>query len=623
MHFMHCMQRHWNEDLRLANTPGLLSGWRQFDTAVADAEAGNAPWQILQLPTGSGKTQALKVLCSLTNPLSGPGILIVTKFKQEADNIAAGVNQLARCKLAMAVHSDTADATSSFSNTPVLVITHAAYRLGLIEAANAGHSERLERCHRYHFGARQLVVIDEAFDWVEAYRVNLADMRSMLGDIVAVLPDPVRRDARRLLELANALTAAAAQKADRRLGAGEFGLVEQTDFVALAQAIANLPERNFAQWADGRSDNTTAEEQLAFEGLSKARYQALLSDIRSISQIGFVWTSNRRGKAELHSSRNLMDVCPRPGIILDATASIDPVYQLMGDRVRLLSRPAGIRSYASVTLHVSSGHAVGKEHLTEHAASCGRKLLDELRPALAGRKTLFCTHKDVKEDVAAAVSSELDVHYVHWGNIDGRNDWKDCDSAVFLGLPYLDDIVPTNAFFAFKGPQQDEWFGGSRRFGAHRDIRKSLKDGFIAKSLIQAINRTRCRSPVGPKGDCEPTSIYLLLPDDETGRRVRTAIVEQMPGVQVMPWQSSVARRTNSKTAMMEQLVALMARTEIGTYLKSWVVQQLGANSRTFERITAELRKSSASRYRLSLLGVQYQSACGRGNEARFVKSAI
>jgi hypothetical protein len=160
----------------------------------------------------------------------------------------------------------------------------------------------------------------------------------------------------------------------------------------------------------------------------------------------------------LHSSRSLIGVDGMRGVILDATAEIDPTYSVMRDQVDLMPRPTGIRIYQNVTLHVSHGHKVGKEHLAQNAGKEWAVIWGDLSKRLAGKRILVCAHKDARPAIEQYRPKDGYVHFDNRGNLDGRNDWNRCEAAILFGLPYLDNIEPAQRFIAHQGAQHDEWF---------------------------------------------------------------------------------------------------------------------------------------------------------------------
>lgn len=621
MTFINRMIEHWTSKLELSHSEPLVKGWLQLEQATGQIADQSKQWQVVQLPTGSGKTEALKVLCSVQHPILHPHILIVTRFNDEADQIAHGVNELAGRTMARSLHSEAPCSPDILGSYQVLVITHSAYRLALIEKANTGNSPRLDH---YYAGlnSREWVIIDEAFDWVDAYDIDLGDMRSMCGDLVGLLKGPARSDVERLHGLATKLTEDAHSKSDKMLSSEQFDLLDRVEFQRLKEAVESLPKEAFAAWKDMQDciDTDLVFGQAQIRTPFRTRYIDLLSSLEIISRIGFGWTTNRRGKSLLHSSRSLLGAAGKHGVILDATAGIDPTYLVMGTRVRVLPRPEGIRSYANVRLNLSYGHRVGKEHLVQNAAKEWPVIWGQLSQTLNAKRPLVCTHKDVKA-VVKHFGTSTSMELAHWGNLDGKNEWSSCDAAVFFGLPYIDDIAPAHTYFAHQGPQSDDWFAGNRSFGGYADIRRSLQDGFIARSVVQAANRTRCRKPIDNAGNCDPTDLYLLLPARGTTSDVVTnSLRRQMPGVVVTEWEAGATRRKARKASAETRLLEYFKSAPKGIHLKSAVVSGLGTNARSFERMTAELRKPTPIAEQLAAIKVGYCSTAGRGKEAYFIK---
>src|SRR5262249_28032026 len=126
----------------------------------------------------------------------------------------------------------------------------------------------------------------------------------------------------------------------------------------------------------------------------------------------------------------------------------------------------------------------------------------------------------------------------HWQALDGRNDWQHHDTVVIFGLPYRDAAWSANTFMALQGGKDTEWLNadGNRPFQGYPDIRKALAVGQLVTDVVQAINRVRCRRVTDAQGNCLPVDVYLLLPNDQTGREVLEGVQREMPGIMVEPW---------------------------------------------------------------------------------------
>ena len=117
----------------------------------------------------------------------------------------------------------------------------------------------------------------------------------------------------------------------------------------------------------------------------------------------------------------------------------------------------------------------------------------------------------------------------------GRNDWSDYDTAVIFGLPYLNRIWSTNLFFALRGQQDDYWFQYPD-WNEHDDVHQVMEQRQLSVSIIQAINRVRCRRVIDAQGRSPSADIYLVLPKDQTGDAILRDILVDMPGIVEVPW---------------------------------------------------------------------------------------
>ncbi|MCP3405425.1 hypothetical protein [Bradyrhizobium sp. CCGB01] len=106
-----------------------------------------------------------------------------------------------------------------------------------------------------------------------------------------------------------------------------------------------------------------------------------------------------------------------PGpVVLDATASVDLMYQLMEDRADIIPTRPGVRDYSNVTLHVARTASIGKTKMEELASTQFPQLQANLAERLSvDRSVPFCVHKRVEHLVSAP--GDLGVRRVasaHW-----------------------------------------------------------------------------------------------------------------------------------------------------------------------------------------------------------------
>ena len=91
---------------------------------------------------------------------------------------------------------------------------------------------------------------------------------------------------------------------------------------------------------------------------------------------------------------------------------------------------------------------------------------------------------------------------------------------------------------AIRGLQSNEWLQNStkRAFGTIEDIQRGLQLSQITVSILQAINRIRCRSVINEYGNCKSSKIYLLIPHREEGEKILDGIFTEMPLARLHEW---------------------------------------------------------------------------------------
>jgi hypothetical protein len=521
--------------------------------------------------------------------------------------------------IALSNHANATALSRHITQTPVLVITHAAYLAALREAQDsADTTTRLDMYSCYHHGTRKWLIIDEAINWTDAYEVDVDDLMAMCGALSGVLTDEATETLRVLSDFLRAVIDGKSKgRSDRLLSVDQTSMLTGIDISQLRAAIRALPKEATEVWRNTQLSLPTADLQPT---TFKKQYIAVLERLQAIQLIGHCWLSQRGTRTRLHSSRSLLDTRRACGVILDATASIDKTYDLVSSNVVLAARPDNMRTYGNVTVHVSRSHRVGKEHLSKQAATDWPAVARQLLRHVTGEsKVLVVTHKDVAPLVRryGLKCGTLDV--THWGALDGKNDWHEYDTVVLFGLPYIDDITPTNWFIGSAG-FANAWFDGRRQFGRYDDMKVAIKNGFIAKSVVQAINRVRCRTITDGQGACKATDVYILLPSGNTADAIISSIRQEMPGVRMTEWQATPHNR-KPMARTQSRLLSLLQSYEPGTYGKSQIIAHLSIATRTFERMSIKMQKRDSVLVReLSAIGVKYDCTIGRGQEACFIK---
>lgn len=623
--FIARMDDHWTGTLDNTSSDALRAIWGQmcltFNNQIScGSSASGGDWQVLQPPTGTGKTQGLSVYCSMLPLDDHPGVLIVTRRKQQAEEIAADINAMAgRDDIATTDHSDNRSQADCLPMWPVLVVTHRAYEMALenLDTGNA-ISNGIERLLSFGFLDRGLVVIDEALDIIDDAMVDLAEIRLLktcLGTVGAASRTSEWETLCAIERVLEGLEAQSDGPRELMLDDDILAGVEPTDFPELR---ALLPEAPLDHLLAHRND---ASLRTAY----RKRFRKTLD---AAARIFLDWVMYARSgdRHRLLTSRTILSDQAPGGVVLDATASQNTLYQLFGSRVSIVPVPQNARSYGNVMLHASRGHKVGKVAMLEKPADMAAVLVNELARKLGtDRRILIVCHKDVEPHFEAFKDGRfLALETGHWNALDGRNDWNGFDTVVIFGLPFREPSWAASAFMAAQGPKDTAWLNDpSRRgFGGHTDILESLRTGALAVSVVQAINRVRCRRVIDAQGNCEPTEVFLLLPSGTTGERLLGAVEAAMPAVRVIDWEFRGQRRKVPGSRHLEALLAFMESRLPGRYPAKQIQSALAVPASSWGALVAKLKSATGEvSERLNQAGLRYVvEGAGRGSRSFIVK---
>jgi len=626
--FTNEMEKYWSKKLRNVPSEALRKVWFQLAKVFgryAIGETHRNEWTVLQPPTGSGKTQGTIVYCSMLPKVVGdshPGVLIVTRLKTDADQIAEKINELSGNKdEAVAYHSDTKDKLkiTDLKNYPVLVITHRAYELALDLLGQDGSIQQTwPFFYDWKNTNRRLVVIDEALDIVEHSQAALEGLRLTEATLSQSIRTRFTLEVQCLKEVIDLLDTY--EKRTRKEKVKEHRVLEGLikgetfpDFTALRQVMRK--EIRYDQQS-GKHDNI---EQQRLREIHDSRIRDLNNIIKS-----WIYYAHTEYQPTLNTARLLVPENIQGAVVLDATASSNVIYELFKP-AEVITPPPGSRNYQNVTLHISRGHKLGKRYMRNKAKELSRELIGELNEKLGEDKKVFiCTHKDV-EPVLDSYQPGFELKTGHWGAVDGSNEYRNCDTAVIFGLPYRPNTWSANAFMALKGPQSTEWLQESdkRKWKRHEDVRKSLKHGQIITSIIQAINRVRCRKVTDMEGNCPHTDIYLMLPNDGIAEEILKGIKKEMPGIKTANWNFSSAKRQVKRSNHESALSKFIMNMNIGRQAITIVKKTLGMSNATCERLISRMKDENSELYKaMTKAGAKYISE-GRGKRSFITKESI
>ncbi len=616
-HFVSRMESHWTDELGNVGSESLKATWRQiaeyFNIHIRNHNTDDSrKWYALSPPTGSGKTQGTIIYCSLLANLENyehTGVLIVTRRKKDAEYIAEQINKLGGRETAIAFHSGEMTKKVNINDlptSPVLVICHEAYKraVGLVALKGDTIEGKWLWFSKYHIGHRKLTVIDECIDLVEDADINLDGLRETFGMIPQGIRDRHPKDIAAMKELIDILE-------------GLHRLSSKDD--------ASIPDFMFTKFIQLSSDALIEYDfKSLIHDLQKENCDPIGKHQKRLSNLALMYCDwsyySRHGKE--HTLKSARMLLPKEGIqgavVMDATASANKVYSLHKE-IEMIDPPKGSRNYRNFTLYISMGHRVGKGAMKDIGHEQISDLMWGLNSELKGKDVLVITHLIAEHHVDGCKDLvDFNFETAHWQNLDGSNDWKDCQAVVLASLPYLPDYWSNNRYMAFKGEQDNDWLQGEDGIGQ----RLTLRRGKLASDIIQALNRVQSRKVINDEGDCPETIGFMLLGkvQNENDSLIRD-IRKMMPEIKIRTFKFQKQKKT-LKTNKEKVLMKFLENTSSGEHHRKDIENITKISSSTMTRTIKKIREPESKLNReLKKLNVSVETKRqGRSSKTFFVK---
>jgi len=555
---------------------------------------------------------------NLTSPHKPVGILIVTRLIDQANEIAAKINDHAGRVVAVAHHSDAKASAAELQQCDVLVITHQAY----VNAARNSRTATWERLTQWRGGRRLLTIIDEALaNVVEASKVTADSLAKAIGYIPLHMRLAYPQEVKALEALYALLEALAKERTQSGVNPTKLlwdhaaiqppefrdlnGLREAMRGIQYEQLVLNEANSRQRLTIAKNVDETLQEAQAVMEHWA---YYAKKGNEHSINSAAFL----------------IPPFIPGP-VVLDATANANFLWELFEGRSCIIPTPPNVRDYSNVTLHVARATGLGKHSMMKHAKTRVPRLLSALEQELGpDHSLLLVTHKAIKQLPLNLAHSFAHLDVGHWGAVDGRNDWANHDTVVIFGLSYRDPMWALSQFCAFQGPQDDAWIK-KPKWKAHKDVLRLMGQRQLSVSIIQAIGRVRCRRVIDVHGRSLPTDIYIVLPKDGAGDAILRDIHSDMPGLKEVVWNFELDGpkvRKARKGSSHAELIAFMDNRLPGETSMPTVQRELGLSASKMKKLRETLRSTEhPTTQALLKLGVRYEArGTGRGAKSFLIK---
>jgi len=652
--YLERMENRWSGFSNVVTAP-LRMSWHQTCTAfndklrAADDPSEEETWKVLCPPTGSGKTQGLIVYASMLNtqntPLyTHPGMIIVTRRIEDADKIVEQINALTReysgnpnqQDMAISYHSNKKGKIrmSELAEFPVLIITHSAYSSALDELnRNVGIEDTWDYFYNFKTGKRKLVVIDEAIDLVEYTEIQLEDIKAVL-----FLCEPIKKDFPFEWEMLCRLKGILERYAEDTKRPHKESILND---LPTSEWFFNTEDSNNLTINGITLSSLTCLDLTEFKkALRKIKMDRLikkhdagenarlvrncLDTVTGINSLlkTFIFFSRNQSTPTFNAARYIVPPDARGGVILDATATCNVVYDLFKG-VSVIQPPAGTRNYQNVTLHVSYGHKVGKSDMTDYkkALQISQDLVAHLDAQFnkdtKQRKVLIVTHDDVEPFLKQCIPQNFIMSVAHWYALDGSNEWNDYDTVVIFGLPYKPKRWSASVFMGYQGMQSTAWLQDKklRKHKQHEDIRIAIDDGQMITDIVQAVNRVHCRKVIDKDGNCPKTDVFMLLPTENKAKTLLDGISSEMPRIRIADWnydnQKQMKRgRKSGRGNWDESLVAYLKKLNVGDKIAASKIRDtLTINTETWKDIVNRIKTPGTYLFNeLKLINTEYQT---------------
>jgi hypothetical protein len=472
-------------------------------------------------------------------------------------------------------------------------------------------------------GRRLLTIIDEALcNVIEESQLKVDN----LGRVIGYIPHDLRAAHAPEVAALEGLYEALGHHAGVSEGFGggacmawhEGASMGSVNLGALRAAMIKLPYDQFM----GKADDNDCKRIATQTDKTLAAAEAVLDQ--------YAYFALKGSQPTLNSSALLVPLDAPGPVVLDATAREDFIYKLMEDRADIIPTPPGVRDYSRVTLHVAwTSSGTGKTTMLERAKKRFPRLIEDLTDRLTHEHSVFfCVHKAVKHELPDTTDLPFaKVAKAHWGAVDGSNEYADCDTAVIFGLPFRDAVTwPTNVFFAIQGVQGDEWLDNPTWKG-QVNLREQMVRRQLSASVIQAINRIRCRHVTDEHGGCPSADVFIVLPSGDRGEDILGAIRREMPGLQVVDWPfdpDGPKVRTQRGGTPHGRLLTYMENRAPGRTSVNVIARELGLKPNAKKDLQKNLRNENhPTTLALKAMGVTYAvTGKGAGARSELVKAA-
>ena len=583
------------------NTPSieLEETWNILFKAFDSCQKNNdnkAPAKriVVPAPTGTGKTLSMGYYASQLD--ESVGMLIVTSFISEANEIENFINKFSDKNKAAAYHSESSlkYEIDKLKEYQIAVITHNQF----IGATDRKQNEvgldrsRIDKLYNFEGGKRQIVVIDESIETIQETNLEYGDVHLLMTllngyithkDSNKEYKDVINEEINSLNELADLF-----DKFKSKLGGASETPIDIKEFNDELKGC-NL---SFPILKELNNNGELKKHNKAASNESKKGVKEILNNITTLVKSDWLYYTN---KQRFHTAR---DAQPEDTtiVVLDATSSINYYYKIHSNIQMINSIPGNVRSYSNVNLFITDKQKTGKQELTnkDNIAEYVNSIATTVDSAFSSEKTAVFTFKNIEERLYKFFENKgiKGIESGHFGDLNGKNDYRDCTTLYIIGTPFKPKYVITN-IHALSTRGYVDCFSNDENV---KQERVRLEYTLIAADIIQAINRVSCRKVVNKNGDCPNTKVYLTMPDnEELASTIIYSIKKQMPDIKLGKWDFSLvkSKKRGPKPQYEDKLIQAINALDKDTSFPS-IVKDLELSKKQQENLRNRLNKNNS-----------------------------
>lgn len=490
---------------------------------------------------GAGKTTSLLLFLALYSVLyPTKGALVVSRRKQEGEELSASLNYLLGSGTAIALNGDTDSKDKWKSNLErhqILFATHVRF-LG------SSHLKSNNHYTRFNGKRREVTIIDESLEYVCRHTISSKFIRSIKDRLgfycdEYIWDDDFSSEMKLFSKISRTVAKYQLKSTDGEVVTDLFEAIRediikecgenfkfQTMFDKLYSFISSTKPD---EW-DGEAIRDKFVGKKKHSDFDFFEFQStLVQDIISVQStlVLKLWGKQDKLSGDLSiASGEIMKVISKmvgldkdtqSCVILDGTSQIDLIYSYLqeafSDLVYIQPEVKGIRNYDNVEFFVRSTSGTGKTVSTRRQDTRIEKILSWAEAEFNSRdRVVFCATKEFMEEFAETIEErkfKFKTVCMHYGCIDGRNDLAKYNTMVFLSIPNPPPNYHEQSAIAL---------GLEDKYLSDDNYSKFIRDNdaaHVATTLSQAISRDTKRKVI-EGGRCRKSRVYLLFTGTET-----------------------------------------------------------------------------------------------------------